>query len=939
MNCWHILGIAPTGDEAAIKTAYAALVRVHRPDRDPAGFRRIRAAYEEALRLRPHYEHRSDGSRRPSTAPDGHDTAPNNPPAPAAAQPYPPAAPAYTHANPPATATPDGFTFTLTEPAAHGYRDTPPTATEQPFPLAEPAAHDYQDSSARPALTPLNATLLLLQLQQAWQGLDDAALLAILQAQATHPALDNIDFRLDYLSVLYDHLVDGFYLRCLLWAQQYYELPDLEDELLLDDYITICRRQWEEAINDSELCRILQEQAADPVLAEAAVYHAWLAALVAYLGDSLARPRSYYWARSRYPSAFPDTIPPTYRDYPDERVAAFARTLMQTADDAALTALLEDQAADTILAYPPARAQYLARLAELRPDWYDRPAANRWLEAHYTLPHINSAARQQALLSHLQQEWQGKNDERLLAILQAQATRPSLEHIDLRGDYTAALQAHLMQQHLPHSTLWADAHYQLGRHDPAWQRQRQLACITVGDRAGFVASLDDAYPDLAAWLGMKPLRRYASLWRDWAATRVHPACRDEWQLRASLRPAIEGGPLSYAPPRDHRKLWIFIGIIAAIVFAITISIMDNGVPTTATNARTDFSYAPPTGYGIPWLFLILLRFFGEFRLRRINPDHILNRFCPPLRTLHDYYRPCPHLLRWLMTDLAIILTLCLITDQYPQTRHTTLTLGTLWLTGRVAQTLWQCKRAIAAGWHPPQAAIYNLLAWLYPVGLLWCLTSPYWLPADTLSPDEQTFILLLTTLLSIAFTASYWLRIPPGESAPRRALFDNGCLAVLVSITFFTAYREPASDLIALLICPLTALSTVYCYRPLPLGARATRIISHLLGSLLITPLYLAGSLTLMLLALPDSMLGLPLIRSAAVGLPLAVAACKHPQIPPAALMVPFYYLARALLYLFTAQAATLIAVALVGITGSALPTAAFLALVVLHILAAWKAA
>ena len=44
MDCWHILGIAPTRDEAVIKRAYAQLLKKHRPDRDPDGFIRLREA-------------------------------------------------------------------------------------------------------------------------------------------------------------------------------------------------------------------------------------------------------------------------------------------------------------------------------------------------------------------------------------------------------------------------------------------------------------------------------------------------------------------------------------------------------------------------------------------------------------------------------------------------------------------------------------------------------------------------------------------------------------------------------------------------------------------------------------------------------------------------------------------------------------------------------
>ena len=221
MNCWQTLGIAPTGDEAAIKTAYAALIRQHRPDRDPAGFRRVRAAYEEALSLRPHYENRCDEPRRPTG------WMPGKPPASVEgnsdnsvsqhepSQPYP-----------------------LAEPAAHDYRDTPPAAPEQPYPLAEPAAHDYQDGSAQPTFTPLEATVLLRQLQQAWQGQDDAQLLAILQSQATNPALDNIDFYLDYTTALTACLDDGNYSHSRLWVQQHYNLRDPDTHRLLTDHIT-----------------------------------------------------------------------------------------------------------------------------------------------------------------------------------------------------------------------------------------------------------------------------------------------------------------------------------------------------------------------------------------------------------------------------------------------------------------------------------------------------------------------------------------------------------------------------------------------------------------------------------------------------------------------------------------------------------------------------
>lgn len=52
---WRILGLeAPTDDLAVVKRAYAARLRLHRPETDPEGFQRLREAYERILgRLRP----------------------------------------------------------------------------------------------------------------------------------------------------------------------------------------------------------------------------------------------------------------------------------------------------------------------------------------------------------------------------------------------------------------------------------------------------------------------------------------------------------------------------------------------------------------------------------------------------------------------------------------------------------------------------------------------------------------------------------------------------------------------------------------------------------------------------------------------------------------------------------------------------------------------
>ncbi|KPY89252.1 J domain-containing protein [Pseudomonas syringae pv. tagetis] len=49
MNCWSILGLDAHSDVRSIKRRYAALLKQNRPDEDPAGFQRLRDAYEQAL--------------------------------------------------------------------------------------------------------------------------------------------------------------------------------------------------------------------------------------------------------------------------------------------------------------------------------------------------------------------------------------------------------------------------------------------------------------------------------------------------------------------------------------------------------------------------------------------------------------------------------------------------------------------------------------------------------------------------------------------------------------------------------------------------------------------------------------------------------------------------------------------------------------------------
>lgn len=224
MSCWQTLGIAPTSDEAAIKQAYAARIREHRPDRDPEGFRAVRAAYEEALRLRvhirPRHEKKMQRRRAAEAAPDAASAAMTDQSSPAAAEtPHIPPDTAYYGY---IAALPPEITEALREPENVAY-------LERPAPHGrETAPHDYRD---RPADTRENPAVLLARLQAAWEAANsDEALLTILQAQADEAALQHIDLRSDYLDALRQHLASRDHLpRSTIWAGEQYQLHHSHD--------------------------------------------------------------------------------------------------------------------------------------------------------------------------------------------------------------------------------------------------------------------------------------------------------------------------------------------------------------------------------------------------------------------------------------------------------------------------------------------------------------------------------------------------------------------------------------------------------------------------------------------------------------------------------------------------------------------------------------
>ena len=556
MSCWQTLGIAPTSDEAAIKKAYAARIREHRPDRDPEGFRAVRAAYEEALRLRayirPHHEKKMQRRCAAEAAPDA-------------------ASAAMADQNPPAAA------------------ETP---------------HIPPDTA----------------------------------------------------------------------------------------------------------------------------YYGYIAALPPEITEALREPENVAYLE---------------RPAPHER---------ETAPH----------------------------------DYRDRPADSRENPA--------------ALLARLQGEWQDASDDKLLAILQAQADEAALQHIDLRIDYLDALRQHLASRdHLPRSTIWAGEQYQLHHsHDAEYRRRYLAARVALNQPPEFIHS--PRYAALADWLQQSPWRRRLALWRDWTASREHPAYR-QWQaLYHDLAPQLR----SASAPGLDRQLFYRRSLLVATSLALA------GIASLGGNTA-----------GVVQILLVL--FYNIYLATSDFPEYDLAKYhlyrsSPPLRTLDHAYHPLPYGAYWLLADLAVIAR-TLTAPEPPWTGF-----AALWFILRFFQTLWSLKRAVLVGWqptYPPDAAqpLMTVVIQLACLGL--------WLPR-ALNGEAMPLLYAITALLGIGLYSLCWLRLPADQSAQRRTMLDL-TPAVLIPPLAFLGDSDPYYSAGALLLAPLLALALYYQYSPrwrdvLPLAAFAIAV-------------------------------------------------------------------------------------------------------------------
>ncbi|MDE6701857.1 MAG: J domain-containing protein, partial [Acetatifactor sp.] len=70
-ECFLVLGIEPTKDERMIKNAYREKLAVTNPEDDPEGFKRLRAAYEEASVYAKRSDEEEEAQAEQDTTPSG----------------------------------------------------------------------------------------------------------------------------------------------------------------------------------------------------------------------------------------------------------------------------------------------------------------------------------------------------------------------------------------------------------------------------------------------------------------------------------------------------------------------------------------------------------------------------------------------------------------------------------------------------------------------------------------------------------------------------------------------------------------------------------------------------------------------------------------------------------------------------------------------------
>ena len=455
------------------------------------------------------------------------------------------------------------------------------------------------------------------------------------------------------------------------------------------------------------------------------------------------------------------------------------------------TATLPPEITETLR--EPENVAYLERPApherETAPhEYHDRPADARENPA--------------ALLAHLQGEWQDASDDKLLAILQAQADEAALQHIDLRIDYLDALRQHLASRdHLPRSTIWAGEQYQLHHsHDAEYRRRYLAARVALNQPPEFIHS--PRYAALADWLAQNPWRRRLALWRDWTVSREHPAHRQWQQLYHDLATQLR----SASAPGLARQLFYRRGLLVAISLALA------GIASLAGNVA-----------GVVQILLVL--FYNIYLATSDFPEYDLAKYhlyrsSPPLRTLDHAYHPLPYGAYWLLADLAVIAARTLTVPEPPWTGF-----AALWFILRFFQTLWSLKRAVLVGWQPqdvPDAAqpLMTALAQLACIGF-WCLGTLY-------HGEEMPVLLAITALLGIGLYSLCWLRLPADQSAQRRTMLDLAPAVILPPLAFF-GNAEPYYTIGALLLAPLLALALYYQYSPrwrdvLPLTAFAVAV-------------------------------------------------------------------------------------------------------------------